>query len=88
MEPAFVRTRNALRALGPQGSLGLQLFERFSELLSITEESLQSKWKQEHQCCNPLCELREKEQVGVLKKCRACDPADTVYYHGTVCQKA
>lgn len=88
LEPIYFRTRSALCRLRPLGVQGLEVFERFSGLLSVTEEKLQKKWRDSHECCNPLCELREQERVESMKKCNACGSDDAVYYHGQACQKA
>lgn len=88
MEPIYFRTCRALRRLGPLGAQGLEVFETFSGLLRVTEEALQTKWRESHECCNPLCELREQERAESIKKCKACGPDNVVYYHGQTCQKA
>lgn len=94
MEPLYIRTHAALIQLGPRGSEGLKIIEKFARQLGISEASIIAKWKREQECCNPLCSLREQDEEqrrrGALKmsRCTRCVPGDEVYYHGKDCQKA
>ncbi|KII84262.1 hypothetical protein PLICRDRAFT_358606 [Plicaturopsis crispa FD-325 SS-3] len=85
LEAVYFPTGYALRKNGPKNPKTLQLWEQFASVMGVDEAALLTKWKADKQCCNPLCKRRGEGPNAIVMKCTACQ---SVYYHGSACQKA